>query len=300
MFSFTRYLSYSSIINISFKKFNREKSNTKKLMTLNTEDLIKPCQHLVKRACSKLMMPSFCQIERGYKADGSVITDVDHLMQDYLEQALLELLPGSVLLGEEMSQSTQEQALHSGKPVWCLDPLDGTNNYTAGIPYFSVSLSLIHEAKVVMGLVYDPVRDECFTAGSPGRACLNNVPLQLQESGLKLNKSIAIIDFKRLPKPLRTDLVNRSPYSSQRSFGSVALDWCWLAAGRGHIYLHGRSNIWDYAAGHFIFSRAGGFACTLQGETVFINELLPRSALAAVDRTLFDAWREWVVKERKD
>jgi myo-inositol-1(or 4)-monophosphatase len=263
-------------------------------MNIDTNDLIGPCQQLIKDACCRLMMPSFCQIERGYKADGSVITDVDHLMQDFLGRGLSDLLPDSVLLGEEMSKKQQQQALHTGKPVWCLDPLDGTNNYSVGIPYFSVSLSLIHEAKVIMGIVYDPVRDEFFTAHSSGKALLNDVPLQLQQSGLKLNKSIAIIDFKRLPMQLRTDLINRSPYSSQRSFGSVALDWCWLAAGRGHIYLHGRSNIWDYAAGHFIFSKAGGLSCTLDGESIFIDELRPRSALAAVDQTLFDAWQEWL------
>ncbi len=263
-------------------------------MRINTDDLIGPCQELIKDACFKLMMPSFCQIERGYKADGSVITEVDHLMQDCLESGLSDLLPDSVLLGEEMSTEKQRRALHAGKPVWCLDPLDGTNNYTAGIPYFSVSLSLINNGEVIMGIVYDPVRDECFTASSDSNAHLNEVPLQLEDSGLKLNKGIAIIDFKRLPKPLRTDLINRSPYASQRSFGSVALDWCWLAAGRGHLYLHGRSNIWDYAAGHFIFSKAGGLACTLNGESVFINELQLRSALAAVDRNLFEAWRDWL------
>ena len=263
-------------------------------MMINGDELIAPCRLLMKEACAKFMMPSFCQIERSYKADGSVITDVDHLMQDYLGQGLTELLPGSVLLGEEMTQQQQLDALRSNRPIWCLDPLDGTNNYTAGIPYFSVSLALINAKRVVIGLVYDPIRDECFSASDSDGAQLNDSPLTLKNTTLNLNKSIAIIDFKRLRKPLRTELVNRSPYSSQRSFGSVALDWCWLAAGRGHIYLHGRSNIWDYAAGEYIFSQAGGLSSTLDGEPVFISELLPRSAIAAVDQSLFEAWRQWI------
>jgi myo-inositol-1(or 4)-monophosphatase len=88
--------------------------------------------------------------------------------------------------------------------------------------------------------------------------------------------------------------VTDTPYASQRSFGSVALDWCWLAAGRCHVYLHGRSNIWDYAAGNYIFEAAGGHAATLQGEAVFTAALTPRSSVAAVDRPLFEAWSAWL------
>ena len=79
------------------------------------------------------------------------------------------------------------------------------------------------------------------------------------------------IDFKRLDGPLATRLATEIPYASQRSFGSVALDWCWLAAGRCHIYLHGRSHLWDYAAGELILAEAGGYSCTLDGEPVSLT-----------------------------
>ena len=103
-----------------------------------------------------------------------------------------------------------------------------------------------------------------------------------------------MVDLKRLPAGLIEALATAPPYRSQRSFGSVALDWCWLAAGRCHVYLHGRSNIWDYAAGNFIFDTAGGFSTTLQGEAVFTPALTPRSSVAAVDRSLFQAWTAWL------
>jgi myo-inositol-1(or 4)-monophosphatase len=74
----------------------------------------------------------------------------------------------------------------------------------------------------------------------------------------------------------------------------VALDWCWIAAGRCHVYLHGRQNIWDYAAGNLVLQEAGGHAMTLSGEPVFVSALQPRSAVAALDAALFEEWTRWL------
>ena len=178
--------------------------------------------------------------------------------------------------------------------MWCLDPLDGTSNFAAGIPYFCVSLALLSQGEVRLGMVYDPLRDECFAASRDEGAVLNGEPLTVVESGLPLERATALIDFKRLSPELATRLVCDIPYASQRSFGSVALDWCWLAAGRSHVYLHGRSNVWDYAAGQFIFQSAGGLSCTLDGEAVFSQALTPRSSVAAVDRPLFESWTSYL------
>jgi myo-inositol-1(or 4)-monophosphatase len=123
---------------------------------------------------------------------------------------------------------------------------------------------------------------------------LNGEPLRIKPSGLELRQTTALIDFKRLEKDLATRLVTEQPYASQRSFGSVALDWCWLAAGRCHVYLHGRSNIWDYAAGNYIFHAAGGYSSTLDAEAIFTHTLTPRSSVAAVDPSLFAAWTKWL------
>lgn len=72
------------------------------------------------------------------------------------------------------------------------------------------------------------------------------------------------------------------------------MDWCWLAAGRTHIYLHGKQNIWDYAAGLLVFNEVGGNACTLQGEPVFDFSLKARSAVAAMDKQLFIGWCDYL------
>ncbi|MEN8259392.1 MAG: inositol monophosphatase family protein, partial [Pseudomonadota bacterium] len=111
---------------------------------------------------------------------------------------------------------------------------------------------------------------------------------------LPLSQAMGLIDFKRLPADLAVRLVTGAPYASQRSFGSVALDWCWLAAQRVHVYLHGKQQIWDYAAGNLIFHEAGGYSTTLDGGRVFANELRSRSAVAAPNKSLFEEWTAWL------
>jgi len=245
-------------------------------------------------AAQEELLPRFARVERQHKRDGSVLTEADLAVQSRIAAQLLQQWPETVFLGEEMTVAEQTELLASGQPVWCLDPLDGTSNFAAGIPYFSVSLALLQQGEVLLGIVYDPVRDECFTASREQGARLNDGPLQVTQTGLELGQTTALIDFKRLDKALATRLVTQIPYASQRSFGSVALDWCWLAAGRCHLYLHGRSNIWDYAAGNFIFDAAGGYSTTLDGEAIFTHALTPRSSVAAVDQSLFEAWSEWL------
>lgn len=249
---------------------------------------------IVIPAAREELLPRFNQVSRDHKADGSVVTEADYAMQQRLARELSQQWPETIFLGEEMTAPQQAALLASDKPLWCLDPLDGTSNFANGIPYFSVSLALLHEGKVRLGLVYDPVRDECFSASLEQGATLNGWPLQTVATGLTLDRSTAIIDFKRLATDLAVRLVTDMPYASQRSFGSVALDWCWLAANRGQLYLHGRSNIWDYAAGDFIFRTAGGCSASLSGEPIFVNALQPRSSVAAVDGSLFEAWTAWL------
>ena len=251
-------------------------------------------QKIIIAAARQELLPRFARVERREKRDGSFLTAADMAMQERISRELQMQWPETVFLGEEMEAAEQARLLRAGQPVWCLDPLDGTSNFAAGIPYFCVSLALLEQGRVTLGLVYDPVREEFFSAGEAQGAQLNGTPLSVPHSGLALRQSTALVDFKRLDSDLAVRLVTDIPYASQRSFGSVALDWCWLAAGRCHVYLHGRSNIWDYAAGNFIFEAAGGLSTTLQGGSVFTPELVPRSSVAAVDRGLFREWTAWL------
>jgi myo-inositol-1(or 4)-monophosphatase len=253
---------------------------------------------IVKNAARKELLPRFAESERRFKPDGSIVTEADIAMQQRLVGELEALAPDYRVLGEEMSEEEQRARMLAGDSgLWCLDPLDGTSNFAAGIPFFSVSIGLLIDRQPALGLVYDPIRDECFSAEKGKGAWLNGQPMRCRPAGLSLRRSIAVIDFKRLGR-LAGALAAKPPYSSQRYFGSVALEWCWLAANRFHVYLHGRQKLWDYAAGALILSEAGGYAETLDGEPIFSHDLLPRSALAACDANLFTEWKDWLMANR--
>lgn len=249
---------------------------------------------LIRQLARQELLPRFTRTTTSIKTDGSLLTEADLAMQQQLQSALHARWPDIPMLGEEMAAHEQTQLLADrNTAVWIVDPLDGTSNYSSGLPFFSVSVALLHAGQIQAGVVYDPIRDECFTALRGQGAWLNNVALNLHIiTPPKIQ--IGIVDFKRLPNALAIRLATQPPYQSQRSFGSVALDWCWLACGRAQVYVHGKQNMWDYAAGSLVLAEAGGYACTLQGEAVFCNILQPRSAVVAGNKAHFDTWCEFL------
>ncbi len=255
---------------------------------------IQPIADLVRRIALDELPPRFCHICYELKADGSMLTEADLAMNRRLRGELKARFPDVRFLSEEMSAEHQQEILASGQPSWCLDPLDGTSNFVAGIPYFGVSLALIEQGRPTLAVIYDPNRDELFTARAGAGAQLNGRPLRLPEQGLPLCNGIAMVDLKRLERGLRNRILDEQPFGSQRNFGSCALEWGWLAAGRGHAYLHGGQKLWDIAAGVLILEEAGGHACTLDGEPVFRASLTPRSAVASPYRSVFEEWCDWL------
>lgn len=251
---------------------------------------------LVRDIARRELLPRFAAVERQNKADGSIVTVADHTMQQALHDELARRWPGFAFLGEEMSADEQAYLMrtHEGG-LWIVDPLDGTSNFTAGIPFFSVSVALMIDAQLVLGIVYDPSRDECFSASLGQGASLNGAPLRGADAPDSIARSIAAVDFKRLQPALAQRFAAAPPYSSQRSFGSVALDWCWVAASRFHVYLHGKQKVWDYAAGLLILNEVGGYSCALDGQTVFAPSGEPRSAIASRHQHLFEEWRDWIL-----
>lgn len=249
---------------------------------------------LVMDAAREEILPRAGTGERR-KPDGSVVTEADLAVQARLARELQSRWPDIPLLGEEMSEAEQQRLLGTaGAALWVLDPLDGTSNFAAGIPMYAVSLALVCNGEIRLGVVYDPERHECFTASRGGGAFLNGAPMKRPADAPSLARSIAIIDMKRLPATLARKLAERPPFRSQRNFGSVALEWCWLAAGRGQVYLHGKQKMWDYAAGSLVCREAGGHAMTLEGREFFTLPLGTHSVAAALRPELFDAWRRWL------
>lgn len=262
---------------------------------MGTEPTLDEVAALVAEAAREQLLPRFRQVARAHKADGSVVTEADTAMERHVRRALAARWPGIPFLGEEMPRAEQARLLAgAGGRFWCLDPLDGTSNFASGIPFFAVSLALVEEGEPVLGVVHDPVRGETFAAARGGGATLDGAPLAAPPPAPPLERCIALVDLKRLEPGLAARLAAERPYASQRSFGSVALDWCWIAAGRGHVYVHGRQRLWDFAAGSLILAEAGGRSCTLAGEPVFRPTLEGRSAVAALDPALFEAWCRWL------
>ncbi len=250
---------------------------------------------LVRTAAREELLTQFGHADFEYKTDGSVVTPADIAMQQRLEKELQSRWPRYALLGEEMDEQQQLAVQQHDAGYWCVDPLDGTSNFVAGLPFFAVSIALIINNQQRLGLIYDPIRDEMFTALKNTGAWLNGKPMCYQKKTEKNNKHImAEIDIKRLPSSLSQRLVVADIFTSQRNLGSSAIDWCWLSAGRFDLYLHGGQKLWDYAAGSLIFAEAGGHSVALDNEPVFRAQLETRSVLAAFDEDLFQRWYNWI------
>ncbi len=227
------------------------------------------------------------------KSDGSLVTDTDTRMQAELGRLLVSLAPGSSLLGEEMHRGEQEAALGDGNPCWVLDPIDGTSNFATDLPFYCISLARIEDGETRFGMVYDPCRKECFWALRGHGAWLNDEPLARPPSPT-LERSIGLVDTKRLSRNIGLALLEDSPLHSMRNLGAVALEWCWVAAGRGHVYLHGKQQLWDYAAAQLILREAGGAAVDLGGDDPEPLRLEPRGMIAAMSPHLLAEWRDWI------
>lgn len=226
------------------------------------------------------------------KTDGSWVTQVDLAIQNTLQAWLKQHYPDAGFLGEEMNSHEQQALLAEDRPLWVLDPLDGTSNFRVNLPVYATSLALIERNRTIFGVVYDPCRHEIFHAIAGKGAWLNGERLQLgKQHNMPLAQAIAAVDFKRLPSSLATRLASAPPYASQRSIGAIALDWCWVAAGRFSVYVHGKQKLWDYAAGELILVEAGGLHTTLQGDMPENLELEPRSAVCATTPELMQQWQ---------
>lgn len=251
-------------------------------------------QSIIQQSAASSLDAYFKQSTANFKADGSIVTEADIAMQTAMTTALHQSYPDVMMLGEEHSDQEQLEVMQSGRDYWCLDPLDGTNNYHNTLPLFSVSLALISENQIIMAIIYDPVRKEFFTALKGHGLWINNDKAKPPEQPLKMNHSMAFVDFKRLSMDIKLPLIERAPYKSQRNVGSCALEWAWLAAGRVQLLLHGSEKFWDYAAGYLLNSEAGGFGETIDGESVFNGTLSPRSVIAASNADLFEQWTNWI------
>ena len=248
----------------------------------------------VKDVAKEEVMPRYLKVAHQRKSDGSLFTAADIAAQEALCHRLPDIYSGPIV-GEEMTPEQQAEYWLAGEEgLWCVDPIDGTSNFVNGLPYFAVSVALMKKGRSVLGVVYDPVADEVFYAEKGGGAFLNGERLPIKEQAPPLRNAMAQVDFKRLPASLARELVAAPPYSSQRNFGASTLEWCYVAAGRFDVYLHGGQKLWDYAAGSLILQEAGGLMSSLNNDDFWADTLWQRSVIAARDPGLFEAWKRWI------
>jgi len=253
-------------------------------------------RQIVVDAAERAGLSDFGLRQAKAKVDGSIVTDLDHEMQRLISTELKSAWPEFSFMGEEMDHGEQAQIVVEGQKsgFWALDPLDGTTNFAMGFPFYGVSLALVVGGEPKLGVVYDPVRRECFSASAGEGAYLDGALLKTPQTTLALRECVANVDYKRLVSGLADALVRYPPYRSQRNLGSSVLEWCWVAAGRMQLYLHGGQRMWDYAAGSLILKEAGGVFTTIPGNVLDCRKFTKRSAIAAITPELHQLWISWV------
>lgn len=267
-----------------------------KLKVDNSLDLTEISQKIVQ-IVDQVMGQFDGLFEAREKKDGSIVTAVDEALQRAIQKWLKERWPEIPFLGEEMPEQDQLDLLQRKEGfLWCLDPLDGTTNFSVGLPYYSVSLALLDGGNPVLGIVYDPERREVYSARQGEGSFLNQMPLKAPQSSMTMKGCVANIDFKRLSQELSVRLAKGFPFRSQRNMGSCALEFCWLASDRFQLYLHGGMKIWDYAAGFLILKEAGGYICTLEGDEVVTGQPGALTVIAANRENLFKDWRDFMLE----
>lgn len=251
-------------------------------------------ESLVRDIAREEILPRYLKSARNRKADGTLFTEADLESQRRFSEALPQLIPGPVL-GEEMTAEEQARLWSEGRRgLWCIDPIDGTTNFANGIPFFAVSIAYLVDHEPRFGVVYNPITDESFYAAQGAGAYLNGAELPLRPAAARLADAVAGVDFKRISHHLGDELAVRPPYYSQRNFGSSALEWCFVAAGRLDVYIHGGQMLWDYAAGRLILAEAGGEAAALDGGSLMAGPAVKRAVVAAASPALFTEWRTWL------
>jgi len=256
-------------------------------------NLLKQVEAITKQAGQNILLPAFeSQLStQTQKSDGSIVTETDETAQQFIQEELAKLDASIGFLGEEMSTEEQLLALNNGNRFWCVDPLDGTGNFTTPMPLFAVSIGLIEHGKPVLACIYDPVRDEMFSAFKGSGLLVNGKHFTPAPTDKRLKDSVGFVDFKRLQPELATTLATQKRYRSQRNLGTCALEWAWLAAGRSQFLVHGGQKLWDYAAGLLLAEESGCVVSDFAGNHPFAAPRLSCPMIATASQNL---WCEWL------
>ena len=202
----------------------------------------------------------------GFKGSVNPVTKTDAAAESLIRDRLGEAFPEHRILAEESGGDPWRER---GAPIWLVDPLDGTNNFAHGFPHVGVSLALLEEQQPVVGVVYDPLREETFTATVGGGAALNDEPIHVSDVSSLADAFLATgFPYDRRSAP--DNNVDRLDHFLRRSqgvrrAGAAVLDLCYVACGRFDGFWEIRLHPWDVAAGILIVRESGGRATDFGG-----------------------------------
>ena len=240
-----------------------------KLTSANINVMVKAC-----RKASKIIIRDFGEIENlqvSLKGPGDFVTNCDKKVEKILIEELQKARPSYSILSEEIGKITNDDSFK-----WIIDPIDGTANFLHGIPHFAISVGLEHDNEIICGIIYDPIKDEMFTAEKGNGSYLNNQRMRVS-SRSKLKDCIVFTGGPKFNSKDKDLILNEyNNFSSKvlipiRKLGSASLDMAYVAAGRCDGFWQRNLNYWDIAAGIILVKEAGGFVTDFTGENEYIQ-----------------------------
>ena len=211
-----------------------------------------------------------------------LVSYVDRTSEQRIVAGLREVLPESGFIAEE-GTSTK----HGERYNWVIDPLDGTTNFIQGVPVYAVSIGLMEYDELVLGVVYEVGRDECFYAWKDGGAFLNGNPIKVSERNdihdALLATGFPYNDFSKLDEYLELLKWTMTNARGVRRLGSAATDLAYVACGRFDSFWEYDLKPWDVAAGALIVKEAGGVVTDFSGKNdyIFGGEIIASNAVLA-------------------
>lgn len=211
----------------------------------------------ISRKAGALLKKHFGEVQKINESHAHDIKlEMDVRSQRLIEEEIMRRFPDHGILGEEGNHGNPNSPYQ-----WIVDPIDGTVNYTYGIPHYCVSIALRHKDEIILGVIYDPQQDELFCASKDSPARLNDRPIRVSDRN-KLSEAMMVVGFSKTGDSIETGFRQLMHYAHKarktRNMGSAALGLAYLAAGRLDGYLERGINLWDIAAAVIIIQQAGG------------------------------------------
>jgi fructose-1,6-bisphosphatase/inositol monophosphatase family enzyme len=229
----------------------------------------------------------------GVKGRGNVLTEVDLAVERATIATLRREYPSHAVLSEETAAETRSEGW-----MWVVDPIDGTKNFSRGIPHFCFNIALCRENVPLLGLTLQPLLDEEFAAIAGEGCALNGVPVRVSEAATVQDSVVAIdlgYDDGRAARQIDLAGFLWPGMQGLRVPGSAALEFAFLAAGRWDLYLHSDLQPWDVAAGLVLVREAGGIVTDRAGEdaTIFSRATVAATPAVHADFIRLAGGRPW-------